>query len=355
MKKLLFYLLFFLFSGAAVFAQETSCSQVLKKAQATFEQGRIYEIEKMIKPCMEEGFTKDEMIAAWKLLSLTYLYSNEKEKSENAMQQFLKLDPEYEINEALDPAEFINLYNRYRTTPIYILGIKGGGNITQINVLNTYSLAAFEPGSEKYTGSYEDKPGFQFGLFAQRPISKRFTIAGSLNFLRQSYLFKYDKLFDYESLDFKEDFSCISLPLSLNLKFGNNKKLIPAIYLGCIPAFRAKSTSKVSRIDLLAGKRTEVSNETINTKNLRKNVSFMAMGGVELKIKNVIGRGYLLFDFRYSYSLNNIVKKENRFSDNNLLYNYMYVDNDFKLTSFQFSMGYGIPIYKPILKKVKSK
>ncbi|HEY8402508.1 MAG TPA: hypothetical protein VIK89_14670, partial [Cytophagaceae bacterium] len=103
---------------------ENNCTQTLKKAQNTYDQGRIFEIADMLQPCIENGFTKEEKTSAYYLLTLTYLYFNEREKAEKAMLEFLKLNPEYEIKN--DPAEFVNLYNSFRTTPAFLIGGRAG-------------------------------------------------------------------------------------------------------------------------------------------------------------------------------------------------------------------------------------
>jgi Neuraminidase (sialidase) len=74
-----------------------------------------------------------------------------------------------------------------------------------------------------------------------------------------------------------------------------------------------------------------------------------------IKVKDVIGRGYIFFNIRYSYGLNNIVNSKNRYSNPVLMYNYLYIDNNYKINSFQYSIGYSYPLYKPKLKKVKMK
>ncbi|MFM9943940.1 MAG: hypothetical protein ACKVQB_01775, partial [Bacteroidia bacterium] len=45
-------------------------------------------------------------------------------------------------------------------------------------------------------------------------------------------------------------------------------------------------------------------------------------------------------DVNYQYSLTNINNADNRLKNENLIYNYFYIDDDLRLNNLTFSLGY---------------
>src|SRR6185503_8750501 len=93
------------------------------------EQGRLHELPEIVAECLrkspkEGGFTKEEKKETYRLLTLAYIYLEEPEKADQMMLELLKTDHFFEINPALDPAEFIALYKKHRTTPLFRVGAK---------------------------------------------------------------------------------------------------------------------------------------------------------------------------------------------------------------------------------------
>src|SRR5687768_8357487 len=101
---LIIFLLPFFASG------QNTCSQTLLKAQIAYYEGRAEEVSTILEACLKDGFTEEEKSQAYRLLTLTHLYLNETQQAENSMLSFLRLNHYYKINEAVDPTEFINLY-----------------------------------------------------------------------------------------------------------------------------------------------------------------------------------------------------------------------------------------------------
>lgn len=335
------------------FAQ-SSCSQTLREAQLTYEKGRIDLVPEQLASCLQSGFNKEEKITAYKLLVNTYLYFNERDKAESAMTSFLTLNPEYEIDVIADPSEFINLYNSFRTTPIYLLGGKAGSNITSINVSKNFSV----DDSSIERGKYNFQPGFNVGLALEVPLSKKFSIAPEIYFSQKKYQYR-DILLGFADLDFQETQTLIELPLFFKYNIGNfgkNKNITPFVSLGGSASYLISSEADVIRKDLISGEnQREVSGPSIDLAEQRNNINYAAAVGVGVKLKNIIGRGYLIVDFRYAYGLNNVVNPDNRTANTSLVYDYLYVDNDFSIDNYSFTIGYLIPKYKPKVLSKRSK
>jgi hypothetical protein len=348
-KNIFHFLLFMLFPGAMVYGQNSNCSETLIKAQDTYKEGRINEIEEMLKPCLETGLSKQEKIEAYRLLTLTYLYFNEKEKAQGALILLLKNDPEYKIRQ-IDPTEFVNLFNSFRTTPVLLVGVKFGVNAADIDVKKYFSL----DNSDLARGKYKSNVGIQGSLFAQFPLSKSMSLITEFQYDVRKYTYT-DKLFGYASLTLAEKQTYLELPVLLNYNFGKGK-LVPYVNLGASFAYMMKASVLPVRVDETGDdNQREIKEGEISVKSLRKKMNYNMVAGAGLKIKDVLGRGYLFIDLRYTRGLNNVVNTDNRYSNDDLLYKYLYVDNNIKINSFQYSVGYSYPLYKPKLKKVRAK
>lgn len=345
-SKLLF-LIFLIFFSSLVVGQD-NCSEVLTKAQDTYKEGRINEVAELLEPCLANGLNKQEKIEAYRLLTLTYLYFNEKEKAEGAMTELLHNDPEYKLRH-VDPTEFVNLYNSFRTTPIVLIGAKGGVNYTDVDVHKNFSL----DDSSVPRGKYKSNVGIQASLFAHFPISKKASVLAELLYVASSYTYT-DKMFNYASLEFPEKQTHIGIPLLFNYNFGKSTKWVPYANIGASVSYLVQSKVTPVRVDATEGNnQREVTEGSISISSLRKSINYNLVIGGGLKVKDILGRGYIVLDVRYAHGLNNVVKAKERYSNNTLVYKYFYIDNDFKLNSFQYSLGYLYPLYKPKLKKVK--
>jgi len=72
----------------------------------------------------------------------------EPEKADESMLSLLRTDPYFKPNPDVDPAEFIGLYNTFRTRPVYRLGVKFSINASQPNVSDYNPIS---PGTGKYS------------------------------------------------------------------------------------------------------------------------------------------------------------------------------------------------------------
>src|SRR5688572_13888746 len=129
MTKIFFLAAFLGFLTIASFGQ--SCTQTLRLAQSTYEQGRLHEVPTILKKCLDEGgFTDTEKVNAYKILINSYIYLEEPELADETMLKLLEADHFFKVNEAVDPAEFIALYKTFRVDPLFRIGFKVGPTAT---------------------------------------------------------------------------------------------------------------------------------------------------------------------------------------------------------------------------------
>jgi len=93
-----------IFLVAAESIAQTACTQTLRRARTVYDEGRIQEMESLLESCIKSGFTDEERTEAYRLLILSYLYLDEPEKADEAMLALLKDNPQFAINERVDPA-----------------------------------------------------------------------------------------------------------------------------------------------------------------------------------------------------------------------------------------------------------
>ncbi len=76
-KRILIILsLLILIFSIGIKAQEEDCSFTLTKAQKLFDAGTIEQIPQILQPCIDNGFTEEDKLQAYKLIILSYLFDN---------------------------------------------------------------------------------------------------------------------------------------------------------------------------------------------------------------------------------------------------------------------------------------
>ncbi|MDX1627149.1 MAG: porin family protein [Fulvivirga sp.] len=340
--RILFILIFLLTTGLiGVYGQ--NCSQILRQARTVYDEGRIQALPDMLQGCIDNGFTDEERTEAYRLLILAYLYLDEAEQADATMLALLEDNPQFQINEQADPAELINLYNTFRTKPIFSYGFKGGGNITLIQVLNTYGVHRLDNSD----GQYELKPGFQVAAVIEKILKPRLTASleiyftGNFNTYTNNFV-NTDSLGRFlESQTIILSQSTLSVPVTVQYEVLTDSKYHPYIFGGLSVQYLMSSTFN--------GETNTASESfegaTVDILNQRKTLNFSGVLGVGSKIQ--VGKNTFVSELRFNMGLLNQVEESERFTNQTLIYDYGYIDNDFKLHSISLSIGYLLPFYDP--------
>src|SRR5436190_8360022 len=146
MKRLYLLVITLLIGTVAAYSQTSNCTQTLRLMRSTYEQGRLHELGSQSEACLNapegKGFTKEEKRVAYRLITLSWIYLEEPEKADESMLNLLNASHFYEINKAVDPAEFIALFNKFRHDPIFRYGLKFGGNATQPQATELHNVGS---------------------------------------------------------------------------------------------------------------------------------------------------------------------------------------------------------------------
>jgi hypothetical protein len=344
MKRLLLLVMFVAASYCA-WSQTSSCAQTLRLAQSIYDQGRLHELEKIITDGLKSAdCDKQTKVSLHKLLTLSYIYLEEPAKADEEMLKLLNTDNYFEINESVDPAEFVALYNTFRTTPVLRVGVKLGANASQPNVVNTITAVDYTKDSE-----YKYGISILFGGAVDYPINTKMTLHGDLLYLQRK--FETDLKVDRgQNLDGKvltnefegiETQNWISLPLSFEYRVGESK-INPYVAGGVSIDYllKAKLNGIRNRDDVASV--PESSYDIISARN-KINISALLAAGIKAKI----GVGFFVAEVRYLYGLNNITSSENALTNQRALWDPYYTDSVFKISSLVITGSYVINIFKP--------
>src|SRR4051812_24849780 len=193
-------------------AQNADCEQTLNLASAEFEAGRFYELPTILKPCLEKGFSKEQKIRAFLLLTQSYLIVDNPTAAEDSYLQLLKADPEYVANPTRDPIDVYYLSKKFTTTAIFTPHFQAGANTSlprTIHSLNTTSAIDQLSKDKTY------KIGFQVGGDVDWNINERWSLSLGAGYSRKSFKTEFnDNNQGYRS-SFTEKQDWIDVPLLL--------------------------------------------------------------------------------------------------------------------------------------------
>lgn len=348
MKRLLPFLLILItfYTAYGQTPVKVNPAQKLRLARATYEQGRLHEVPEQLNAAVLQEMNKQEKVSAYTLLCLSYIYLEESEKADESMLNILLSDPYFKPNAAVDPAEFVALYNTFRTYPIYRIGAKIGVNATRPNVIEGVNAVNLS------SGSYKALVAFQFGGSLDVPLyflSKRLTAHADIAFQIKKFGTEIvvDRGESFENtFTSTESQNWLSLPVTFEYELFD-LNFHPYIALGASVDYLLKSN--VTDAQRQRNNQASIEATSFEPDRQKVNISAIAAAGVKLPISG----GFLVFEVRYLYGLSNITTKESAFANAKYTLDYGYADPIFKLNSLAFTGSYVINIFNP--KKLKRK
>jgi hypothetical protein len=221
----------------SLFAQ-SNCERNLEDARSDYSTGNLYAIPGKLTDCLKEGFTKNEKIEAYRLLTLTYLNINQNEKAKESFIKLLNIKTDYRATPGVDPPELYSLYRKIDTDPKYFIGAIVGINYNTIQIQKLYQTGTVRGATDvNYQGSYAFQGGGQFIL----PILKNFWVKAEALYQNQRFDFTqtsltYNNTENPGNTEFTEYlFSSTNHGINLNLSARNvidNYSLKPFVEYG---------------------------------------------------------------------------------------------------------------------------
>lgn len=331
--------------------ENEECARNLKKANNLYEQGLIEKVEPMLTKCIENGFSKEERLEAYKLIILSKLYDDKDAEARELMLEFLRMEPEYEINPATDPKEFSALFAEYHTSPLFTVGFTVGLNGSVVNSYVEHGVYNTELDEKSFQ---TDGVSLQFGVNGNRYLFPGGEITLEALWVQNRFQYQIDLLSGSSRIEVFETQTRVDIPLSMTYTFMRHKKLRPYIRAGAGIGILMTAESEQTRSYLIDAPLTSnISGPNFNLKenNQRTDMTYWALAGVGGRYK--VPRGMLVFELRYMHGLSNQVNEDDRYGRDNWerLYDYYITDNDFTLNNLSFSIGYNRFLYKARAKK----
>src|SRR5258708_31575516 len=350
MKKILFLGTLVLVLTEVAQAQITNCAQTLRLARSTYDAGRLHELPTLMDDCFRKsgdngGFTKQQRVEAYQLLTVAYIYLEEPEKADETMLSLLRTDPYFKPNKDVDPAEFIALYKTFRTQPIYRLGVKFNLNSTQPNVLE------FNPIANGH-GAYKHQIGYSGGVTGELPFTQHLTLNAELHYTLKAFSYEFQSINPGETVPYstttgQEQQTMLSLPILVQYQIKENR-FNPYLTGGFSTDYLFASTITGEE------KRTKgqgIEPQTFDMTLQRQKINISLLAGAGIKV--LIASGFIVSEVKYAYGLTKVNSSSTLLANQPLLFNYSYVDGIFKLNSLFFSIGYVQNFFNP--KKLKRK
>lgn len=328
-------------------------AQTLRLARAIYEQGRLHEIPAQLNAGVIVQMNKAEKVEAYKILCLSYIYLEEAKEADEAMLNILRSDPYFQINEAVDPAEFVALYRTFRTLPVWRVGAKLGVDASRPNVSEAATAGELAEGS-----TYAPLIGILFGVSVDKPFNTRLTLHGEI--LYNQKRFKLNQVFNRQEdvitgeplqneTEAIEQQTWLSVPITIEYKpfkgkSAFNEKLNPYVAAGV--AIDYLLAAKITG-EQLRDQQTAIQEKTYDIERNPLNVSLMGAIGGKLRV----GGGYIVGEVRYLYGILEVNSKESAYENQEITWELNYADPVFKVSSLQVSAGYIQNIFNP--KKLK--
>ncbi len=344
--------LFFVLVLALFFSQksdaQSNCSENLAKAKSEFDDGHLYGISSLLNNCLSKGSRQDK-IAAYELLTITYLYIDDPYAAQKSFKNLLELEPEYSTANS-NYIELVHLSKEFITDPIIMWRARGGVNFSTISSIYTNSSNNSILKTEKYSLA----PGWSVIGSLDIRVSKYLSFSLEPELFYNS--FKYSDTFfnvndvqnSKDQLNLQEKSYNVSLPISVKLTLPG-EKFYPYIYGGYSPNYNLTTTTNAEYINKVGSAEITSTDNNIDLNTLREPFSNSAIIGIGLMRR--VNYKYVFVDFRYKIGFSNRLLPDGQdgFDSNpdinKYLLTYKMIDNDFRQNEFSLTVGFVWPQY----------
>lgn len=355
MKRLYVPLVFILVSISASAQVVSSCVQTLRLAQSTYENGRLHELPTMLQGCLDNGFTDEEKRQAYMLLTMAYIYLEEPEQADDAMLNLLRTDHFFEVDANVHPAEFISLYNKFRTKSLFRIGANLGPTFNMASVYSDEHVGQTAAGS----GKYLPRVGFQIALAFEKDLLERgqgenkvyrLTIAPEFAYAIRSY--------GYSGTPFLNDrdespaatqvydakINRFELNPLVKLNVFKKSNLNPHIIVGPGVNLLLKNTLSGAQLNWTNGAGTVTGADIEDYKSTGKQLSFSGILGFGVRYR--FGGVFGTLDVRWREDISNFVNTSQR-NIPAAQFDYAIASDDFRLTTFSVNLGIQYAYFSP--------
>lgn len=328
MKGVLIFILIFIFSSK-LFAQE-SCTEKLYKANNLYEKGQITEAIEIANSCANITNSKSEQWQAYRLLAMAYLVNNQTTEARKAAEKMLDLNPTYKPSYLKDPIELINLLKSVKIIPKFSIGMAAtvGLNFTKPRITGIYN-------GTNAPKVYSTKNNWQAGIMLGYNFNEYTSLHSGLLATSKNYDINY-KFENFGSVTVNEQMTYLDIPLFTRFTLKPVKGFRFFTDAGAFVGRFISGQSDFYRI--VDENNNSISTQNLNSEARKRKWEYGVLGGIgsiySFRKLNVA------LDCRYYRSFANITNKDNRYKNENLFYDYYYIDDDLKLDNLTISLSF---------------
>ena len=316
-------------------AAQEECGDVLNSAGKSYELGRFNEAIGQLTGCMWT-LSGPERARAWRLLALSYLFTDRPEEADNAVLQMLELDPHYVPNPTVDPPELLQLLDEYTIFPRFSIGGRAGMVVSTRKVTDAFGVAGRTTPTE-LAGEKVLAFGSDLGAHLEFAASKSIMLAQDILWSTRSVSYRVDNRQPSIRTEYTERLVYLNLPISIRYQFDAGD-FFPYLHLGYFTQILLSASSDIESVSDTAGAASGI--RTTEDRRSSSNPGLVAGAGVNF----VLGNGLLAVEGRYEYGLTSVVIQKNRYTDLDRAFQFLYLDNDFSLRNLGLQVGYTIPL-----------
>src|ERR1043166_1600813 len=314
-------------SGAGVTAQE-SCTEKLYRASNLYEKGKIDEAMDIAKTCAEGSNNTSDKWRAYRLLAMVYLASDQATEARQAAEKMLEINPTYKPRALKDPTDLIQLIESVKVIPEFTMSIAAavGSNISYPDIVDTYNGA-------DYKKNYTSEGSWQVGVLLGYSMNEIVSINTGLMSSSRIYTLNY-KVDDWD-VNVKERLAYLGVPVFARLTSKPFYRLRGFADVGGYAGRLLSATSDFSRRNASINENIAVNN--LNSEQRRNNWEYGLCYGVGAMYN--LGQVNVALDLRYYLSYANITNESNRYKNENLFYNYYFIDDNLRLDNLVVSLS----------------
>jgi len=311
-----------------------NCAQNLEDAKRSYYNAQFREVVPLLEECFAYSFDREQNIAALELLVNTNLLLNENEQADEYMAKLLNADPLYEVDEG-DLVEFRNLFDSYEVVSKYSFGIMGGIMRPDYRIIRHQSYS----GRTEEPEDYDEAVGYIVGLTGDIALIKNFYINLAVLYERRGFS-QQETILGLQTVKSTEREYRLNIPLQLKYLYpaGKYRPFVSGGYSyhyliraeGDLIHFALKPefTGIPIGVPFLA--------DDYDLTHLRRRHTFnwLVSAGIQTSLPGLL----VEFKLTYERGFHNLIEEEKRFKDKVLLDDFAYVPDDFKVSSWMFSL-----------------
>lgn len=328
-----------LFLSRPVFSQdEGTCADKLKNAQLLFAKGQVEKIPSLLTGCLNNGFKKEEEMAAFKLLIQSYMLDDKIDQADSAMLTFMKRNPEYQLS-TTDHSSFIYLFNSFDSKPFFEIGIHAGISMPFLSFIDE-NLTAGEPGKSVFRS---DAANLMVSAEARIMIREKLQLCVEAGYSRLQFSNKVNYL-NFGLINYAETQNRLEVPVTVLYDFKSSGKFTPYLKAGAGVAINLRTSADISLEMTDRNNPGDRTGETLIRTDSRAPVDLFVKAGAGMKYK--IPHGFLFAELSSSFGTIRQNKTGGATADI-LQYYYLWSDPGFRINSLGLNFGYMYIFYKP--------